>query len=164
MPRKSKKKIENGQTVWQIKSQDGGVLIILFIFSMVVGFLIYLQTYSIWNRNWPEAEGTVIVHFDHDFKYSYTVGEQKYTKLHYSYLDNFVYHDGDKVKVRYSPEDPMNSRLDLGFSLDVLALALLETMSLLGIAYIFKTKFKQVVVEADIDPELEQKNSIEFQD
>ena len=39
-----------------------------------------------------------------------------------------------------------------------------ETMSLLGIAYIFKTKFKQVVVEADIDPELEQKNSIEFQD
>ena len=50
MPPKSAS-IQDGETVWQIRSQDGGLLIILVIVLIAVGIAIFNHTYAIWNLN-----------------------------------------------------------------------------------------------------------------
>lgn len=164
MTTKSAASIQDGETVWQIRSQDGGLLIILVLVLIGVGIAIFNHTYAIWNLNWPEVEGEVVVHYQHDLKYAYKVGEMKYTRRHYGLLDSFAYANGDKVKVRYEPENPLNSRLDLGFSLDVLALALVETATVLATAYLFKTRFRRVIVEKVEDEYTGSTYRIEYQD
>ena len=130
---------------WLIESSEGIFFLVSLLIFLVGSSLIYERVGLPRSLNWSTVTGRVVVDRKepadfrlHDVKYQYTLGEQTYTNFHRCVIDGITMLDGTSVKVIYDPKSPIKSRLDLGFSLDILPLALLDVFGVLGMAFSFK--------------------------
>lgn len=138
--------------LWLVTTKHGVMVIFCFVFSLLVSFVIYEKTIGLKGLNWTETEGVVVERklqgekgklATANIRYSYDVGELNYVKSYHSQFDGFAYKVGDNLKVLYNPADTNQSRLDLGFSLDILALALIDLVFVIVMIWAVLRQFKE---------------------
>lgn len=156
-----------------LASKQGRLCLFLVIITAVVSFFIYERTAGLSNMNWKAVEGVVEgrnvrVQFlmkVADTKYKYIVNEQTYHQIYSSFSDGWALKEGAPVRVVYNPDNPIKSRLDLGFSLDILFFALVDVASIAGIILSIKS-YRQKLLDKktntgfeDFEPHFEIESS-----
>lgn len=155
---------------WLFKTFSGILFLICLGVALVVSYVIYERTVGLKNLNWKSTTGVVVKRLVNKDKavvtrYSYSVGDLSYSKIYHNQFDSFALSEGKRIKVLYNPENSNQSRLDLGFSLDVLGLALIDlaflTVAVVCLAFRLKQS-KSIPYEGfqDFEPhyEFESKN------
>ena len=158
---------------WLISTRPGFICLASAILFAVISFVIYERTAGLAGSGWKKTEGTVegrnvrsqMFMQVADTKYAYTVDEQTYHQIYTSFSDGWALKEGAVVKVLYNPEQPMQSRLDLGFSLDILLLSLLDVTAIAGVVLTVKHHRQKVRMEEtstgfiDFEPHYEIESS-----